>query len=178
MLERALEFIKDYEEIIEGQSTYLKDTDWSSTKRRSDRTEEYKLQAKIVTSLFTRLKYVAEEAGDEGKSHKKVRGFTDKLAKSIAGHITRINKYLKTEKWQSYEGEKSSENKADEIAFQDSLMKDVINFKEELSQLNLNDEITSISLSLFANKKISLSMRRAAEERYPEIVTFLDSRKK
>jgi len=174
MLDRALQLLKDYGQIVEDQAKYLKDTSWTSIPKRKTRVNEYALHKKLVAQFLDKLKMIVMEAGDDFHKTKTLVSFSKKIAKQIEMHISRCHLYFKTERWQDYDMEDSIA-KSDEIEFQNSIVSDVVKFKEELAKLNLNEENKSeVTIDIFGKDVLPLIYRERVEKRHPKVKEHLD----
>lgn len=182
MVERALSFIKQHGNVISDHTKYIRDTDWRNFHSRKDRQNEYKLHVEVLNGFLDKLKFVVQETGDELNKDQRITKFNNNLVKQIENHCDRATNYFNSERWQDYNSnsfpeDEVAEEKAAEIKFQNLILKEIIKFKEDISKLNLNKQISIVNLPIFADKKISIPMRHVAEQRFPEIVEFLKQKK-
>src|SRR3972149_9695561 len=143
MLDRAHIFIKEHGDVIKDQASYLREIDWSILPLRKDRKIEHKLHIKILSSFVSKMQTVIKEAGDDNKDPK-VKKFNMILVKELENYIERATTYFDSERWQEYgtdDVETVVEEKAEELDFQEDILKNVISFKKEISKLNVQQKV-------------------------------------
>lgn len=180
MLERAHEYIKDNESVIEGYLEYLESSDWTSPSKRRDRVAEEKIHVTLLKSIINDIKYVLQQAGEEYQTDNKCKKFVKKLAEEPLRYVTRAEQYFRTERWQDYKGkddEKVADEKGAEIEFQHTIRNSVVFFREEVAKFNLEGEIRNVLAPIPDRFIISLPLRNLVEKRYPEIAKYIKQRK-
>lgn len=177
MLERAETFIDEHGGIIDDHLLYLHTTEWVIKKTRKERVEEHKLQNKLLKGLLVKTKFVLEEAGLEYKKSKKCKKFVEGIIKEVEAQIQSSYSYFILERWMDYDGERTEE-KGDEIEFQDEILKEIIYFREEIKKLDLAEEKDEVKVAVYASAIIPLPMREMMENRFPELREFMENRAK
>lgn len=187
MIERALSLIEEHGSAITDQSKYLRENDWSFSVSRKERIENHKLHLKLLDGFITKLKFIEKEAGSDFKKNKKILTFSKKLVASVKNHITRVNKYLKVERWQDYKDKEEYKDSpedlandiADEIEFQETVLKLMLKKKSEILAIDLNEEEKKdVLIKTQGTVVFSLPQRESLEELYPEIQEYIDRKKK
>jgi hypothetical protein len=177
MKERALAFIEDIREIVEDQSLYLKDKDWSFLAGRKARIDEHNLQVGILKSFLDRISLIMLECGEEFHSLERIKKFCLKMSIPIKNHIERSYRYFNFERWTQYDEDREDE-KPIELKFQEDVLKQVIALREKLKELNLEQETDKdVKIPIHGTSLIPISMRNLIEERYKEVREFLSTRK-
>jgi hypothetical protein len=176
MLDKALEFISNNGTFISDQLDYICSFNWADISRRKDRIGECSLQTKIINTALVQLGTVVKEAGDDRQGNEIVTNFCKDIEETTVLHISRCREYFDSEigNWKEYP---DFDEKADELEFQNSVIKDMLDLKNKLAKLNLNGDNKEVEISIYGNTIISLSMRAQTEERFPEIIDYLDRRK-
>ena len=173
MLDRAYIFIKEHGDVIKDQASYLREVDWSFSSIRRDRKLEHKLHIKILAGFVSKMQTVIKEAGDDTKDPK-VKKFNTALVKELERYIERATNYFDTERWQEYEeSEDVADEKAEEIDFQEDILKNVISFKKEISKLNVEQKVKNVVIPIHSDKIVSIPMKRMFDEMFPEIPEFI-----
>lgn len=178
MIERALEFIKEHGTLIKDSSDYLKDPnyDWTLMVDRKDRIREHNLHLDILKSFVDKIKYVKLEAGEEFLTNSTVLKFAKNLVNKLNDYTKRCNNYFKIEKWANYD---DTENKSDEIKFQNEILNHLIKVKEQIKDIDLdNQNDKDVKIGTFGDVIFSIPQRDYLEERHSDIKFFLESRRK
>lgn len=177
MLERALTFIDEHGKVIKDQSDYLEahEHNWTILDNRKDRKSEHDLHLKIVRSFVDKVKYVENESGEDALTNKKVKTFIQKLISKIDNYIDRCSSYFELERWVNYT---DSDEKHDEMDFQNEVLNSLLKRKEEVSQFKVNtDSKKTVKIDTWGEVVLPIPLRKVVENRHPEIVKYIENRR-
>jgi transcriptional regulator len=176
-VERAYNYVKTNAKLIEDQSEYVNGKDWLYLDRRKARENEFDLHVKLLSLHLDAIKYVIAEALEDFKTEKKLLDFCKRISKDVEAFIERCNHYFEVEKWVDYAGDKEVE-KPLEVDFQSKIVKVINNFRETLSEFNLNNEVNkNLKLPIQSNTILPLIMKDKIFNRYPEVKEYFDNKK-
>jgi len=174
MLERALDFIKSHGTTIRDQKGFLEENNWTVLPTRKSRKDNQKLHYKIIKSFLEKIKFIESQAGEELKKSKKAISFVKELVKEIENYTERCNSYFSLERWVDYE---DVDDQVEEMDFQNEVLSSLIEAQEQLAKIDLNEVKSDVKVETWGDFAFPIPMRSVIEERYPDIVSFLNSRR-
>ncbi|AGO49480.1 hypothetical protein Phi4:1_gp067 [Cellulophaga phage phi4:1] len=167
-------FSKQNEPQLEKFKDYIEDkaNNWTEKEDVFDKEDEYKVQQSICTTIFTRLKHFASKA--EADLHlKDARKILDLMSGIIRTHTDRVDSYLNAFDITEL---KNSKNKTNEISLQNKLFKEVEKLKDDLLNLNIDEDNKDLSgITFFDNVKAPLSMHWILVDMYPDIKSKIEA---
>ena len=158
----AKAWIKEYSLQVSRYSSFCKGNDWTQDPQGDD---GYELQNNMILFLLNRLKHFVGEY-ESYQKFKYVQDFKQKLLSPILAHLERSRKYRKDVDFTVI---LDPELRAEEITFQQSLMKHFNTIKDTLQSLNLDDEVSTIELPIREDKKIPPLMSGLAMKHFDDV---------
>lgn len=123
-----------------------------------------------------KLYELADKVGDIDK--KEVRGMLKKLTSFFELYEARVSGYIEIQDFTELidKIEDKDFNVKAELEFQSNLTKNITVLREIIIRLTRMDDKSAVSIKLFNDTPIPLTMRIKAESHYPEIVDALEAK--
>lgn len=171
MLTIALEYVKNQGSTLSDHASYVRTTDWTKISKRKDREGEYRLHADLAKSFQNKLEYILTEVSvEEIEKSKQLTDFKDTLLKEITTFTKRCHKYLHDTKLESCI---DADDKAAEVAFQNTVLDNMMTVKKNYLKLPFFSEDQKVVLDVYAGQVLPLQFRKVVEDLYPEVERHL-----
>lgn len=171
-------FIEGIKTTINKERKYIESIDWTGILQNDDRSEEYKLQHLIVNRTMLNAIALYDLAKNELKN-KLVKSTLEELLSLAKTHESRSSEYLKNQDWTIIEDDssKSREKRRFEVEFQSTIQKDIVDLSKKIRKIDISDNKQTVTIGIHGDTPIPLLMRDAMEERYPEIIEVIETKR-
>lgn len=172
------DFIETSYRPLAKEIEFIKDNDWTKGIKLDRRVQEHGLSVMITDRAIKTAKDLHKIAIND-LSNKDVKGVM-KLCKDIFTiYEQRYHAYTTTQDWTLFTKSKEDLSKAEgEMSFQNDMRNQLNTFKRVMRDINFGEETERIDIKTFKDEPIPLMMREKAEEKFPEILTFLNTAEK
>jgi hypothetical protein len=172
-------FIEGIKTTINKERKYIESIDWTGIIQNDDRSEEYKLQHLIVNRTMLNAIALYDLAKNDLKN-KLVKTTLEELLSLAKTHELRSSEYLKSQDWTIIEDDSSRarEKRRFEVEFQSAIQKDIVDLSKKIRKIDISENKQSVTIGIHGDIPIPLLMRDAMEERYPEIIEVLETKRK